>query len=379
MKITIVGAYGCGNVGDEALLEGIITKIKAYEPNAEIEVFALDQLYIQKMFSVNTVSQVLTRGLTWRVIKGFDFLGIIRSLYSSNAIIIGGGSLIHERTIYNLFYYYCLALWAKLSGSKVYFVGLSISTIQSYLGRRIAKRLFSFGELITVRDVKSFQNINALDISNKYYLSWDLAFINLESDLTSHCLKSLELPDQFIGVNVCGWFQSEEYWTPNEQLQNKRIIEMAVLIDRLIETYEDNIVFINTVASQDSGVCYEIFKHVKAKPFVTIIHETLSPYEMKQVISQASFLIGMRLHSLVFSTIMGTPYVAFNYDEKIKAFVDRLDIEELHVLDIEDLNKTNHVLDVIKNTRNKHEIIQVKLREVTKQFHQNLWKEDWNI
>lgn len=379
MNITIIGAYGCGNAGDESLLEGIITKVKSYNADAKIEVLAQDGLYIQQLFSITTVSQILTRGLTWEVIRNFDFLGIIRSIYSSNLVIIGGGSLIHERTKYNLIYYYCLTLWAKITGSKVYFIGLSISTINSYWGKWIGKKLFSLGDYITVRDKISYNNIQALNPSTNFCQSWDLAFLNPESSLTKHDLHKLELPESFIGINLCGWFRSEEYWKPNPHLQNHRIKQMAILVDQLVETYGENIVFINTVIPNDSEVCYEVLKHVRYKSSVVIIDQVLSPYELKQVIAKARALVGMRLHSLIFAALMGTPFVAFGYDEKVRAFVDRLEIPEIKVLEIEELNNTHYVVNVIKSTYNNQETIKTKLNKVTKQFNRNLWEEDWNI
>jgi polysaccharide pyruvyl transferase CsaB len=379
MKICIIGAYGCGNVGDEAILEGMLTKLYQTYPNANIKVFALNEQYIQNLFFVDTVSQVLTRGLSWRVIKDFNFKGMLRAIYKSDMVMIGGGSLIHERTKYNLLYFYSLALWAKATGSKICFVGLSVSKIKSQLGKFLAKRLLSLGEYITVRDEVSFSNVKALNPPTQYCLSWDLAFLNPESSLTKLYDHYLEFPKGYIAINICAWFRSEEYWHPNPQLQMQRKVKVAQLIDQLIHKYNKKIVLLNTVTPTDSAVCYEILKYIKNKNFVSVIDQELTPYTMKKVIALADILIGMRLHSLIFSTIVGTPFVAFNYDDKVKSFVERLGIQDIPVLEIEELNNTSFLLEVIEEVWSRHEWIQKKLNEVTQQFHLQVWKEEWNI
>jgi polysaccharide pyruvyl transferase CsaB len=379
MKICIIGAYGCGNVGDEAILEGMLTKLNQTYPNAEIKVFALNERYIQNLFSIETVSQVLTRGLSWRVIKDFNFNGMLRAIYKSDMVMIGGGSLIHERTKYNLLYYYSLALWAKAAGSKICYVGLSISKIKSRLGKFLAKRLLSLGEYITVRDEVSFSNVKALNPSTQYRLSWDLAFLNPESSITKHYDLHLEIPKGYIAINICGWFRSEEYWHPNPQLHLQRKKKVAELIDQLIDKYNKKIVLLNTVTPTDSAVCYEILEYTKNKNFVSVVDQELTPYTMKKVITQADVLIGMRLHALIFSAIVGTPFVAFNYDDKVKSFVERLGIKDIPVLEVEELDNTSFLLEVIEEVCSRHERIQKKLQEVTQQFHLQVWKEEWNI
>ena len=51
-----------------------------------------------------------------------------------------------------------------------------------------------------------------------------------------------------------------------------------------------------------------------------------SPEELAGIIGKATFTIGMRLHTLIFSAKMGVPFVGIEYDPKVKYYVDMLDM-----------------------------------------------------
>ncbi|KRE51068.1 polysaccharide pyruvyl transferase family protein [Paenibacillus sp. Soil724D2] len=374
MKYSVIGAYGCGNVGDEAILEGIITGIRSRDPNAEIVAFAADQDYVESLYGISTVSQLLGRGLTLNVWREFDFLGILRTILSSDKVIIGGGSIIHDHTSYNLIYYCLLASLAKLSGSKVYLMGVSIARIRTRLGKVLARRLFRISEHITVRDQLSYRHAKELSNSLNFQVQKDFAFMNLVSSLSQKAstLIPFPLPDNFIAFNVCGWFHSKQYWQPDSDLFMDRVSWTSSFVDRLIEEYRTSIVFINTVVHQDADTCRRIKKKSAYPDKIIIIEQILSPYQIKEILSCADLLIGMRLHAIIFAVLTGTPFVPIIYDEKVEAFVNELDIPDIHSVSIEDLPITDKLIDTVRSVfHNKNELTH-RLIERAKEYHNSI-------
>jgi len=64
----------------------------------------------------------------------------------------------------------------------------------------------------------------------------------------------------------------------------------------------------------------------------------LSIEEKIAVIGQSQLLIGMRLHSLIFSAIYATPFIAISYDPKIDAFADIVDQPVIGHVEVDDWN-----------------------------------------
>jgi len=76
----------------------------------------------------------------------------------------------------------------------------------------------------------------------------------------------------------------------------------------------------------------------------------------------------MRLHSIIFATITNSPFIAIDYDPKVKYYVDSLDLPELLI----NLNQLT-----VKNLDNKlkyieinREMIQSNLKLKKEQFEQ---------
>ena len=140
-KVVIAGAYGCGNAGDDAILAGLL---KLLDPKQwHVTVFAADRPKIHSFENVSLVRQQLNLGLSWQVMRAFDFRGILRSIREAQVLVIGGGALLHDLRIYNLPYFFGLHLWAKLWGHPVIYLDIGAGPIRSFIGRHLCRGVLS--------------------------------------------------------------------------------------------------------------------------------------------------------------------------------------------------------------------------------------------
>ena len=61
------------------------------------------------------------------------------------------------------------------------------------------------------------------------------------------------------------------------------------------------------------------------------------------MVGQLYAVIGMRYHSNIFSAKMGTPFISISYEQKMKGFMEKMDLVE-YCIDLQNLSK-----DVLKN------------------------------
>lgn len=371
MKITIIGAYGCGNIGDDAILEGMIKKIEQqYGEGHEITVLALDTDYIESHYPVHAVRQVVARGLNWEVFRSFSFKQIFVALRSSDVVIIGGGSLIHDRRYYNMPYYVLLALWSKLFGAKVFLRGVSIGPLHTRLGKLLFKTLYWICSEVTYRDDRSRDWVERARIKGGPP-STDLAFM-----MYGEQEERIRQQRNYIAVNICGWFRSEEFWNKDQAVLGEEISAVAKLVDLLIEELDQDIVFVNTVIPLDSDISKRIVKEIVHADRVKVIDQIMTPAEVKQTIGQAQMLVGMRLHSIIFATLTNTPFVAINYDDKVKSFVQRIG-QEPFLLEMDDLQEQNKVMETCKKCWQERENIIRTLRSSADNLYQLIHNETW--
>ncbi|HBT71457.1 MAG TPA: polysaccharide pyruvyl transferase CsaB, partial [Lysinibacillus sp.] len=114
--------------------------------------------------------------------------------------------------------------------------------------------------------------------------------------------------DSYISVSVRDW--------PSAIAYKEKI---AHSLDELVRQGEQ-IVFLPMHGEHDLKTSQEVAALMKEKSLIA--PADLSIEEKIAVIGQSQLLIGMRLHSLIFSAIYATPFIAISYDPKIDAFAD---------------------------------------------------------
>lgn len=140
-KIVVSGYYGYSNAGDELILKNILTGFKKYLP--DIKILVLSQHSGRKHKSCGNIAYI----------NRYDPLSILFSLISSNALIMGGGSLLQDISGYfTIYYYFILMGMAKLLGKKLIIFNQGIGPIRNRINKIIAKVIFLNTDLIIVRD-----------------------------------------------------------------------------------------------------------------------------------------------------------------------------------------------------------------------------------
>ena len=76
---------------------------------------------------------------------------------------------------------------------------------------------------------------------------------------------------------------------------------------------------------------------------VTASDERYDTYFQQYLIGQLYAVIGMRYHSNIFSAKMGTPFISISYEQKMKGFMEKMNLAE-YCIDLKNLSK-----DTIEN------------------------------
>jgi len=276
-NIVISGYYGFGNAGDEAMLCAIIDAIRKEEADAHITVISGNPTETSKKHNIHAVGT-------------FSAFGILKAISNSDLVISGGGSLLQDATsIRNTYYYLSIMALAKMMGKKVMLYSQGIGPLNRPSTRKAVSFVLRFVDTITVRDSISKSELDSLGIEDvevtaDAVLAMQPADLNIGKRIldgyTSKLPISTEAPKR-IGVAVRSWKDDTEY---RESLAN--------VLSRLQE--QDNVEII----------------------FIPMSH----PVDL---------MIGIRLHALVFSSLMKKPVIGISYDPKITSFLHMIGQEPI--------------------------------------------------
>ncbi|MGB6606865.1 MAG: polysaccharide pyruvyl transferase CsaB [Atribacterota bacterium] len=325
-KIMISGYYGFNNTGDEAILKSMVGAFKEKIPQIKITVLSQNPLQTSQNYQVKAINRL-------------HLIDIMRCLRDTNLFISGGGGLLQDSTGkgWSILYYLGLILAAKTVKVPVMIYAQGIGPVNKQINKKLIKWILNKVDLITVRDKPSKELLENLGVVKpSIYVNSDPVFLlkkkNINNIIDRHPLiQQLINSDNrpLIGVSV------REY--KGNGLDSKSIFAQAA--DYLVENYQAKIIFLPFKFDEDVYSSEEILSLMKNKAEVLKIK--LEPEELLSVLSRLSLLVGVRLHSIIFSSIANIPFVAFNYDPKVKYFVEDLGLSELLLEIGEDISLKN--------------------------------------
>jgi polysaccharide pyruvyl transferase CsaB len=313
-KIMISGYYGFNNTGDEAILKSMVGALKKKIPQIKITVLSQSPLKTSQTYQVKAINRL-------------RLIDIMCCLRDTDLFISGGGGLLQDSTGkgWSILYYLGLILGAKIVKVPVVIYAQGIGPVNKQINKKLIKWILNKVDLITVRDNHSKELLENLGVLKpSIYVNSDPVFllkkININNVIDSHpFIQELINSDNrpLIGVSVreCR----------GNGLDSKRIFAQAA--DYLIENYKAKIIFFPFKFDEDVHISEEILSLMRNKAEVLKIK--LEPEELLSVLSRLFLVVGVRLHSIIFSSMANIPFIAFNYDPKVKYFVEDLGLSEV--------------------------------------------------
>lgn len=301
-QVTICGAYGRGNAGDDAILLAILTELRAIDPDLSFQVFSRNPKDTR---------------LTYRV-NAFYTFNAIQALYHfrhAKLFINGGGSLMQDVTSFRSLWFYLWTLAsAKRSGCPVIMYGCGIGPIRNSQNRVNAARVINkYVDAITLRDPDSRKELEALGVTKpQISLSADTTVIlpAAPADMVDGILESCGIPPKgdYIAFVLRPW--------PGYEAKTRCI---AAAADYAYDTYGLTPVFFPIEPRLDVAAAQRVTARMHA-PY----HAITDPYTAAQtigILSRMKVAVSMRLHGLIFAAGQGVPLVGIVYDQKVGSFL----------------------------------------------------------
>lgn len=300
MHIVLSGYYGFDNVGDDAILLSIIQGLKKWQHDIEITVLSNNPSATEQTYGVKAVNR-------WKMKE------IHQLLKTADGLISGGGSLMQDQTGMKTIPYYAgviqIAKWLK---KPVFVYAQGMGPINHTLSKFFVRKTFNKVDQITIRDKASQTLLTEIGVRKEAKIVPDPVMGLNGGDFHCEWLEHESLTaESYISVSVRDW--------PSTIAYKEKI---AHSLDQLVRQGEQ-IVFLPMHGEHDFKTSQEVAALMQEKSLIA--PSDLSIEEKIAVIGQSQLLIGMRLHSLIFSAIYATPFIAISYDPKIDAFADIVD------------------------------------------------------
>lgn len=309
-KILLIGSYGSGNLGDEALKE---LSLKILEKKYECFVLTGDP---------RKESEAIHFPFGLRSLIKMKWIKSFRLLKKSDAVLFAGGGLFAEHeTIKAILLWSSQIFWAWFFRKPIHLIGQSVGPFKTKLGKSLTAWSLSKASSITVRDAASAETIKTHFPKIKFQKSTDLCF-GYEPKENN--------PKKRIALNLRPWKEN------------------SAILKGIIENYEEKGYEIHAIA-MDRSDKKTLASFAKVKTFQTFD-------ELITFLSTCEFCLGMRLHFLIAAALSGSKVLGLSYTQKVSGILKEIDVPFLNIenLNEEDLKDSIQKQRSAKNVAGLH-------------------------
>jgi len=308
-RIGISGSYGGMNLGDEAILDGIITQLRASVP-AEITVFSINPKDTQRRHDVDRAVPVrnLTRKEAAAEVGRLDLF------------ILGGGGILYDRDAET---YLREVLIAKELGVPVVLYAVSAGPLVDSSVRQAVRAALNTATVITVRDRQARRLLEDVGVEREIHVTADPALLLREEPLPIEAIKAegVEFERHLVGFSVREPGPAAPDIDPDEYYSL-----LANAADFVVERLDADVVFVS-MERTDVQHSHAVVAHMKNAERAEVLRRQYTPQQILNFVGHLEFAVGMRLHFLIFSALRETPFVALPYASKVKGFLEDLEME----------------------------------------------------
>ncbi|MBT4456598.1 hypothetical protein HOC54_05660 [Candidatus Peregrinibacteria bacterium] len=346
MKFGIIGNYGASNVGDELILEGLLATIRKSKPAAEIVVLSANPSHTREKFEVKSVHKFPAgpRSIFSYLLNG-NFKKTKAQIKECDYVIVGGGGLFDDSSFKAIWIWTVQTYMAYSLKKKVIMYGQSIKEPRSSLTKKIIKKLFKKSSFVAVRDEDSKRIIKKLIRGKKVHLMPDLLFFlqpkfkQAKENKIILCLRDQPGKPQDFDKNLA---KSKNYLIQKDE---------ALQID-----------FLPFEKDSDERYHEQIIEKIAEKGRVQTRDFTEKRHKIEKLFSESKMVIGVRLHSVLMAINTETPFIAINYNPKVRNLLKTLGLSKF-VIEPADATPEN-ITQLYKTILEKEDQVVKKLKEV---------------
>jgi polysaccharide pyruvyl transferase WcaK-like protein/peptidoglycan/xylan/chitin deacetylase (PgdA/CDA1 family) len=337
LRGVIFGNFGAMNLGDEAILAGMLQELSALK-DLELNIVSRYPREIKRLHRRQAISFI-------------NLFKIINEIRKSDFILIGGGGIICKADrgvigfMYQIYMLVVYMLIPKLFNKKVYAVGIGVYDNTNPIILKFASFLLKTLDLVTVRDFHSYELLKRSNINTKIYKD------------NSYLMKLIPKKDLFEDKFIAEFYNNKKRNIGFALIAPDNAHDENNLIKKIINyakkngsnadfwfyacDYQDN--YYNDLLFSEK-VLQSIKDKVGKNVNCHIIPTSWHPQKFFSSFKLMDTIVSIRLHSSIFAYRQGMEFLSSAYDLKCISFLESIGKKYSLVSNTEKNTKTKSVV-----------------------------------
>ena len=367
-KITVLGNNSGRNAGDNAILGNLLDDFALKRSDIEFKIPTLSTSFITKSFGHHPVKPIGM--MPWNLaLKNFGW-PLYRAMTDTEMVLITD-NILFDRKFHNPFFnnLKSIALFAPFCQKKsipIVFYNSSIGPIDHEVGRVALQKVLDASPLVITRDEQTKSLIKDNNLNHPEIVVHADCALNTQAPSQNRLDEIIAKESLFsnpkgtIGLNVNAYIDN---WSETGTLNREKFCAViAGTADDLIEKLDVDIMF--TVSQiMDMKITMECVRQSRYQSRIKVVGNCDYTYqELTGLLGMVDVHAGLRTHTLIFCSAVGTPSISINAYPKSAGFLKTVGLGDW-TIDFEDLSIENLSALMTKCWKNRHELAE-KMRPV---------------
>ncbi|AXH94229.1 polysaccharide pyruvyl transferase family protein [Micromonospora aurantiaca (nom. illeg.)] len=312
LTIGVLGSYGGRNLGDEAILTGLLDDLRRHEPHARIIVFSRNPAH-------TALAHPEVEAVPWEGVSRVDSSPVLNQL---DLLILGGGGILYDKEARR---YLRVVRVAQERGLPLITYAVGVGPLTDTLDSGMVRETLAQAVEVTVRDQESRMVLEEAGLVNPITVTADPAFLLEPEEFPQQWLREEGVPagSRLVGLSV------REPGRAAERLDVDGYHRLLAQIgDFLVHRIDAYVLFV-PMERDDIRHSHGVLSHMTAADRGRILHGDYRPAQILGLMRHFDLAVGMRLHFLIFAAMMGTPFLPLPYAGKVFDLAQRLGVPAL--------------------------------------------------
>lgn len=309
-RIAISGSYGGMNLGDEAILEGILRELRSCL-DVDIVVFSQHTKDTEKRHKVRAIP-----------IREMHKDQVVEELKKLDLFILGGGGILFDGIVEN---FLRDVIWAKELGIPVMVYAISAGPLKKSESKQLVAEVLNKVDIITVRESESKRILNDLGVIQPIEVTADPALLIKPQIFSKEKLKAEGINPKLklVGFSV----REPGPAAPNLDIDHYHGM-LANAADFMIERFDAQVLFVpmELGANRDPQHSHAVISKMLRVQRASVLKGNYTSSQILGLVKHMDFVVGMRLHFLIFAGLQSVPFLPLPYASKVKGLLEDLDL-----------------------------------------------------
>ncbi|MGC1953270.1 MAG: polysaccharide pyruvyl transferase family protein [Gammaproteobacteria bacterium] len=310
-RVGISGSYGGLNLGDEAILQVIVSQLRRDFP-VEITVFSRNPRDTLQRHQVDDAVPV----------REFSRSEILPQIQRLDLLILGGGGILFDAEAK---LYLREAMLAREQNVPVVLFAVGAGPLNEPLVQQAVRETLSEFALLTVRERSARHVLEAAGVDEEILITADPALLLQSEPFPSEALEreNLQGERRLVGMSV-----REPGSAAPDISEEKYHGLLADAADFMVDRFDAEVVLVPMERQVlDVQHSHAVVSKMLRPQRATVLKGEYSPGQILTLMKRFEFAVGMRLHFLIFAALQGTPFVALPYASKVEGFLEDLGMQ----------------------------------------------------